>query len=297
MKPATPSDWNTRPLPEERATIELSRRFTTEELAQIQRGVVPDEMEDKWFVYWLDDQLFFHRSWTGICIYVVTFSCDETGATVISADVNRDPDQYASTDDARDAKMISYLIDALLLRRPAPFPTASSSTARAALEQWSEVGRAGLGIHPGDDRHSRARYVLRGREEQMTKPDLESRIRGCILGGAVGDALGAPVEFMGLAQIRSRFGEHGPSDYAEWAGPTGGITDDTQMTLFTAEGVIRGLNRERTHLTPINSERDTHQRDRVAHRIPACADRPRNPRPARRGATYGAERASGLRLT
>jgi ADP-ribosylglycohydrolase len=66
------------------------------------------------------------------------------------------------------------------------------------------------------------------------------RIRGCLLGGAVGDALGAPVEFMTGADIAARFGPDGVTALPE--GP-GRITDDTQMTLFTAEGLIRAHNR------------------------------------------------------
>ncbi|MPZ22344.1 MAG: ADP-ribosylglycohydrolase family protein [Dehalococcoidia bacterium] len=66
---------------------------------------------------------------------------------------------------------------------------------------------------------------------------------GCLLGGAVGDALGAPVEFLSLAEIRSRFGPAGIQDYAPAYGRYGAITDDTQMTLFTAEGLLRARNR------------------------------------------------------
>ena len=40
------------------------------------------------------------------------------------------------------------------------------------------------------------------------------RIVGCLLGGAVGDALGAPVEFLSLGQIRERFGPAGIRDFA-----------------------------------------------------------------------------------
>jgi ADP-ribosyl-[dinitrogen reductase] hydrolase len=61
---------------------------------------------------------------------------------------------------------------------------------------------------------------------------------GCLIGGAVGDALGAPVELMSLSEITSEFGPDGISDYAEVYGRKGAITDDTQMTLFTAEGLI-----------------------------------------------------------
>jgi ADP-ribosylglycohydrolase len=66
---------------------------------------------------------------------------------------------------------------------------------------------------------------------------------GCLLGGAVGDALGAPIEFMSLAAIRRKFGIEGLTDYASAFGRLGAITDDTQMTLFTAEAVIRSHNR------------------------------------------------------
>lgn len=70
-------------------------------------------------------------------------------------------------------------------------------------------------------------------------PDRASRFRGCLLGGAVGDALGAPVEFMDLSAIRGKFGPNGIRDFVPAYGRLGAITDDTQMTLFTAEGLIR----------------------------------------------------------
>jgi len=66
-------------------------------------------------------------------------------------------------------------------------------------------------------------------------PDPRARVLGCFLGGAVGDALGAPVEFLSTAEIRARFGDVGVTGYG--ATP-GSITDDTQMSLFTAEGLL-----------------------------------------------------------
>src|SRR5713101_6709277 len=69
-------------------------------------------------------------------------------------------------------------------------------------------------------------------------------VRGSLLAGAVGDALGAPVEFMTLKQIRERVGPDGVTGYLPAYDRSGGaITDDTQMTLFTAEGMIRALVR------------------------------------------------------
>ena len=72
----------------------------------------------------------------------------------------------------------------------------------------------------------------------MTNKRTVEHFKSCILGGAIGDALGAPIEFMSMDQIRSKFGETGLSDYSEAYGRNGAITDDTQMTLFTAEGLI-----------------------------------------------------------
>lgn len=63
------------------------------------------------------------------------------------------------------------------------------------------------------------------------------------MGGAVGDALGAPVEFMSLAEIKAKFGSRGICDYAPAYGRLGAITDDTQMTMFTAEGLLRAFVR------------------------------------------------------
>lgn len=76
----------------------------------------------------------------------------------------------------------------------------------------------------------------------MGKLDISHYI-GCLVGGAVGDALGAPIEFLCLSQIRARFGKNGISDYVEFANNTGEFTDDTQMTLFTSEALLRAYHR------------------------------------------------------
>lgn len=74
--------------------------------------------------------------------------------------------------------------------------------------------------------------------DSASVPDRLSRYRGCLLAGACGDALGAPVEFWRRSQILARFGEPGITDYLEAYGRVGAITDDTQMTLFTVEGLL-----------------------------------------------------------
>lgn len=68
------------------------------------------------------------------------------------------------------------------------------------------------------------------------------KYRGCLIGGAVGDALGYPVEFMTLAAIKEKYGESGITEYELHDG-VARISDDTQMTLFTATGLLLGETR------------------------------------------------------
>jgi len=74
--------------------------------------------------------------------------------------------------------------------------------------------------------------------------DVRDRIRGAILGGACGDALGAPVEFASRDKILATYGSRGITRFTQAYGVHGAITDDTQMTLFTVEGIIRAYVRQ-----------------------------------------------------
>ncbi|WP_199441653.1 ADP-ribosylglycohydrolase family protein [Umezawaea beigongshangensis] len=68
--------------------------------------------------------------------------------------------------------------------------------------------------------------------------NLHDRVSGFLLAGAVGDALGAPIEFDRIDAIRAAHGPAGLTDLVPAFGRAGAITDDTQMTLFTLEGLV-----------------------------------------------------------
>ena len=89
--------------------------ITQEEMVLIKKGFVPQQMEQKWFIYYSDSHLYFVRSWTGFTVYIVRFNEEGDEATAVDFQANRDPEQYRETDDARDTQMLTSLIDMYLL--------------------------------------------------------------------------------------------------------------------------------------------------------------------------------------
>lgn len=79
------------------------------------------------------------------------------------------------------------------------------------------------------------------------KAQTRDRIRGSLIGGAIGDALGYPVEFMSRDSILSRYGGRGITTFSLDRQGKALISDDTQMTLFTANGLLLGVTRGYTH--------------------------------------------------
>jgi hypothetical protein len=143
---ATRESWKNLPFPEARAALPFRRAFDAGEHARLVRGVVPGGMDDKWFILYEAPWLLLHRSWTGICIYAVRLRHEGEGSAVEEAWANRDPKEYRLTDDEHDARVLSFLVDRLLLGRDVPFPVREEfDPARAELLAEHVVGRRRTG--------------------------------------------------------------------------------------------------------------------------------------------------------
>ena len=143
MTRASITSWKTLPQPEQRELLALAAEFTDAETERLVFGLIPKEMEDKWFICFHQGWLLFHRSWTGACIYGLHLEAVRGGARVADSWVNRDPAQYKGTDVEYDRKLVRFLIDAFLLRRAAIFPMpAGVESAPPGVYQHSVVGRA-----------------------------------------------------------------------------------------------------------------------------------------------------------
>ncbi|MFD5932429.1 ADP-ribosylglycohydrolase family protein [Streptomyces sp. NPDC060333] len=134
------------------------------------------------------------------------------------------------------------------VEEPAPTtPTAATTDApatqeaREAREARTQTPQAQAQLP--DQVPANVRPALWGRVEQQ---DFRSRVRGTLLGAAIGDALGAPVAGLSLDGIREAYGLAGLTELAPAHGRRGTVTASTQLTLFTVDGLIRAHVRRDT---------------------------------------------------
>ncbi len=149
-----------RPMPESRKRLPVGRELSPEEYEQISLGIIPRGMDDRWFIFLEEDWLYFHRSWTGLCIYQCRLEKRGDRYVIAEAWVNRDSDQYGRTDDDYDANLLRRLIDDYLLQKfkkipppeepvtaPCPFcgkplRTSSAKQCRFCRRDWHDPDNA-----------------------------------------------------------------------------------------------------------------------------------------------------------
>jgi hypothetical protein len=115
-KKATRTSHSVYPFSRRRLLIPFERRFTAEEFERVKLGVVPQEMEDHWFIF-LEcrrrrQYLYFVRSWTGFCAYVIRIEERNNIAWITEAWASR---QYGSADVRHLAEILGIVIENVLL--------------------------------------------------------------------------------------------------------------------------------------------------------------------------------------
>lgn len=128
MPNANRLSWKVLPMPTAREEIGLRLQLDDAQLAVLRRGLIPRDMDDRWFMFVEDDWLYVHRSWTGACIFAVQFRAKDRGAGVANAWASRDTEQYRSPGAEHDMQLLRELIFSQLTMpssRPSLFHTPS----------------------------------------------------------------------------------------------------------------------------------------------------------------------------
>ncbi|MFN8379568.1 MAG: hypothetical protein U0452_12950 [Anaerolineae bacterium] len=127
------SDWTTKPMSAKRTRIPVELHYSPAEMGFIRRGFIPQVMDEKWFIFFENQTLHFHRSWTGYEILRAQFHAQEGEYVVREIVACRDPELYKQSDDDYDVSQFQFLIDLVLLRDA------------SALDKWQPGGAGPLG--------------------------------------------------------------------------------------------------------------------------------------------------------
>ncbi len=94
-KKATRDDWKCRPF-EKYEKIDYDIALMAERFVALEKGYIPESMEEYWIIYCDDDTINFVRSWTGIQIFRGHFRKENGGYVIYAVDVNNDKNEYSS---------------------------------------------------------------------------------------------------------------------------------------------------------------------------------------------------------
>ena len=119
---ATRQSWKTQLIPVAQVDLDFARTYDAADTARIKRGLIPEVMEDKWFIFFEEPWLYLHRSWTGKCVYGVRFESGAAGISVVGAWVTQEEYPYNIE---HDRAILGFLIEHELLGRPALFPVSN----------------------------------------------------------------------------------------------------------------------------------------------------------------------------
>ncbi|NWJ51326.1 MAG: ADP-ribosylglycohydrolase family protein [Bacteroidetes bacterium] len=176
-------------------------------------------MEDKWFIFYENDYLFFHRSWTGFGLYKAQIIKEQVGYSIHEFWAERNQEKYSNKDDNTDIETFSFLIAQGLLEIDVReiFVVNNIKNETDCVKGWSNFGN------------------LLFKNKCI---DYSDKIKSVLFGVAVGDALGVPVEFKSRQTLKRNpvtdmigYGTHNM--------PKGTFSDDSSLTFCLAEALAK----------------------------------------------------------
>ena len=102
--------------------IPLSLEIYKGQIERISKGLIPQAMEDKWFIYFEEPYLFLHRSWTGQPVFKLKFVESPIGYSVSEALLSADIAKENKGEIEYQGKLALFLVSNFLLGEKLPFP-------------------------------------------------------------------------------------------------------------------------------------------------------------------------------
>ena len=197
--------------------IDILLNFTNEQFSKLIKGLIPHQMEDKWFIFYENSWLYFHRSWTGYGNYKAQIIKKQNGYYIDALWAERNIEKYKNQDDETDIKTFTFLIERGLLGIDVRemYNEKGIKSEEDSIKEWSSLGNL-LFTNQGID--------------------YTDKIKSVLFGVAIGDAIGVPVEFNKRHIIRQKpikdmvgYGTHNL--------PPGTWSDDSSLTFCLSEAL------------------------------------------------------------
>lgn len=189
----------------------------------IRKGHLPEAQEDHWLMYCTFDTIRYYRSWTGLCAY----EC-----------------KYRKLDNQ------NYIIESIAINKGLCEFGVIGTFSALLLLQYLLIAETGGNWHPAWDAFVNHRYSFEHIKEEASSDDLDisskhptdlllkDMIRGCMIGGAIGDALGYQVKGLTWYEIEKKHGRLGNRRYDKNMLNIAKISEETQMSIYTAGSLL-----------------------------------------------------------
>ena len=220
--------WKNEPIVDPKK-IDITLHFTDQQYLKLKKGLIPKVMEDKWFIFFENDCLYFHRSWTGMGIFKAALKKDPEGYSINEFWVESNKEKYSSDNDNSDIEKFCFLIAEGLLRVDVReiYVQRNINSETDMIKGWSDFGSLLFSDQNVADC-----------DNQM---DFTQMAKSILFGVAVGDALGVPFEFKNREDLL-------PNPVTDMIGygthqvPPGTFSDDSSLTFCLAEALTQDFD-------------------------------------------------------
>lgn len=221
----TKDSWTHYPLHNPKR-IAIDLHFTDEQYGELVKGLYPDTMNEHWFIYYDRGWLCFHCSRTGLGVFKAKLLKETDGYSVKEFWSVWDSYMYDFEDDYRCINKFISIIARRLLHISTKKFIAEQKKLEDLLAAYTQLFDNYVDVM------------------QATKLcDYTDAVHATLVGVAVGDALGVPVEFKNREYLHENPVTEmlGGADTC-WGQPAGTWSDDSSLTFCLAESLAKGFD-------------------------------------------------------
>ena len=133
--------WGNHPI-DQPIKIDIDLHFSDKEYLKLIKGLIPQQMEDKWFIYYENEWLYFHRSWTGYGMYKAKLNKEVEGYSIKEFWTERNKEKNKNEDNNSDIETFTFLIarGLLGLEVRSIYSSRNIQSETDVVKSWSNFG-------------------------------------------------------------------------------------------------------------------------------------------------------------